>query len=74
MTWISVKDKLPEISMKRNLFINGKNEVIYGYVFDIDTENNVWIHDMDRETNEIALFWMPLPVAPKEVRMADHNG
>lgn len=27
-------------------------------------EESIWINDMDRETNEVATHWMPLPSPP----------
>jgi len=67
MKWISVKDQKPDtLHQTRYLFVNGKKEVTYGYVFDIEDEERVWINDMDRETNEIATHWMPLPTPPTE--------
>lgn len=63
--WISVEDEKPKIGLEhRYLFLNGKGEVTYGYAFDIEDERIVWINDMDRETNEIATHWMPLPKPP----------
>ena len=62
--WISVKDQRPELGVKyRYLFINGKKEVTYGYAWDWEKESDeyVWINDMDRQTNEIASDWQPLP-------------
>lgn len=38
----------------------------YAYDWELENENYVWINDMDRETNEIATQWMPLPEPPKE--------
>lgn len=65
--WISVKDKKPDLYHEtRYLFVNGKREVTYGYAFDIEDDERVWINDMNRETNEIATHWMPLPRPPKE--------
>lgn len=67
MEWISVKDEKPKIGQQfRYLFMNGKNEITYGYAFDIEDEERVWINDMDRETNEIATHWMSLPLPPKD--------
>lgn len=74
MKWVSVKDKLPKYGIKyRYLFINVKNEVTYGYAYNpidgwyTDNKNTIWINDMDRDTNEIATHWMPLPQDPKEI-------
>ena len=77
MKWIKVKDQEPLLGCRyRYLFINGKGEVTYGYaysddevgggVWDTGSENSIWINDMDRQTNEIATHWMPLPEPPKE--------
>ena len=67
--WINIEDEKPKLGINyRYLFLNGKNEVTYGYAYDWEPESNryVWINDMDRETNEIATHWMPLPEAPQE--------
>lgn len=71
--WISVKDKLPPVGVRNCcIFFNGKKEVTYGYAYPFDAELDtgistcIWINDMDRETNEIATHWMPLPEAPKD--------
>lgn len=77
MKWISVKDKLPEFGIKhRYLFINGKGKVTYGYAYPTEewvhgiwktySAPSIWINDMDRETNEIATHWMPLPKPPPD--------
>lgn len=79
MEWIRVKDKKPPVGIQtRCLFINGKNEVTYGYAYsddengpgkwDTGNDHSVWINDMDRETNEIATHWMPLPKAPQDFK------
>lgn len=71
--WISVSDKLPEFGIStRYLFLNGKKEVTFGYAYPIDEgwdtgrKGSIWINDMDRQTNEVATHWMPLPVLPNE--------
>ena len=75
MKWISVKDRKPELGIRhRYLFINGKGEVTYGYAYsdeetgsgswDTGNDGLIWINDMDRETNEVATHWMPLPLPP----------
>lgn len=76
MEWISVKNKRPPVHCLLFLF-NGKKEVTYGSVYDweIESDEYVWINDMDRETNETATHWMPmilpnplpLPKPPKEI-------
>ncbi len=69
MEWVKCSDESPPLGIKNKLlFINGKNEVTYGYAYDWEKESDryVWINDMDRETNEIATAWMPLPNPPKE--------
>lgn len=77
MEWISVKDQKPKLGIRqRYLFVNGKGEVTYGYAYNDDeggsgkwdtgNEDSLWINDMDRETNEVATHWMPLPKPPKE--------
>jgi hypothetical protein len=70
MEWIKCKDLKPDSGM-RSLFINGKGEVTFGYAYSYEEwpqeENgSIWINDMDRETNEIATHWMPLPKPPKK--------
>lgn len=66
MKWINVKDRLPDFGCKyRYLFVNGKNEVTYGYAENIEDEERIWIHDLDRDTLEIGLYWMPLPLPPE---------
>lgn len=66
MQWIKCSDRLPLTGVNHcNLFVNGKHEVTFGYAFDIDSEGTVWINDMERATNEVAIYWMPLPEAPK---------
>lgn len=53
------------------LFINGKREVTYGYAYPIEegwdtgSDGSIWINDFDRQTNEVATHWMPLPDSPK---------
>lgn len=67
--WINVKDKAPPAGLENKLlFINGKKEVTYGYAYDWDKESEdyIWINDMDRETNEIATHWMKLPEKPND--------
>lgn len=67
MQWISVEDRLPKLGIQyRYIFLNGKKEVTFGYAYDWEQESDVyvWINDMDRETNEIATYWMELPVPP----------
>lgn len=73
MEWISIKDIKPPSGIKNKaLFVNGKKEVTYGYAYpleegwDTGNESSVWINDFDRETNEVATHWMPLPEPPKE--------
>jgi hypothetical protein len=71
--WISVKDEYPKFGVKyRYLFINGKRDITYGYAYPIDegwdtgNPNNIWINDMDNQTNEVAIYWMQLPEPPNE--------
>lgn len=75
MKWISIKDEKPKLGIAhRYLFVNGKGEVTYGYAYsndeggsgkwDTGNEESIWINDMDRETNEVATHWMPLPLPP----------
>lgn len=73
MEWIKCSERLPEISQNRKLFVNGKGEVTFGYVFDIDSQGTVWIVDLDRESNEVAKYWMPLPESPKEGMLETKN-
>jgi hypothetical protein len=64
--WIKVKDKKPQLGRNHlYLFVNGKRDVTFGYAFDFEDENRVWINDMERETNEIATHWMELPALPE---------
>jgi len=72
MEWISVKDKKPLFGIKyRYIFLNGKGEVTMGYAYDPEegwdtgAEKTIWISDLDRQTNEIASHWMPLPLPPE---------
>jgi hypothetical protein len=68
MKWIKCEDQTPKLGIKyRYLFINGKGDVTYGYAYDWEKESDryVCINDMDRETNEIATHWMPLPEKPE---------
>ena len=73
MEWIRIKDRSPEFGIQyRYLFINGKNEVTYGYAYnpadgwDTGNHHSIWINDLDRQTIEVATSWMPLPELPKE--------
>ncbi len=70
--WIKVSDRLPPFGINtRLLFVNGKNEVTYGYAYPIEdgwdtgSKDTIWINDMDRETNEVATYWMTLPALPE---------
>lgn len=71
--WINVKDKYPKFGIKyRYLFVNGKNEVTFGYAYPIEegwdtgNEGSIWICDIDRVTNEVARYWMELPNPPNK--------
>lgn len=73
MKWIKVCDQKPLCGLKHTyLFFNGKREITYGHAYCIedgwDTGNSksIWINDMDRQTNEVATHWMPLPNPPEE--------
>lgn len=69
MEWIKCIDRMPELGIQHKyIFLNGKKEVTYGYAYEWEKESNryVLINDMDRETNEIATAWMPLPNPPHE--------
>ena len=67
MEWISVKDRLPEFGIgHRYLFFNGKKEATFGYAFEKEDDERIWIVDLARETNEIATHWMPFPESPKD--------
>ncbi len=68
--WIKCSHEKPKLGIKnRYIFLNGKNEVTFGYAYDWESESDkyVWINDMDRETNEVATHWMPLPSPPEEI-------
>jgi hypothetical protein len=70
MKWIKVEDRFPELGIQhRYLFINGKGEVTFGYAHDWEKESDryVWINDIDRQSNEVATYWMPLPEKPNEM-------
>jgi len=68
--WISILEKLPKAN-NRYLFLNGKREVTFGYMYpleegwDTGIEGRVWINDFESGTNEIASHYMELPEAPK---------
>jgi Protein of unknown function (DUF551) len=68
MPWTKVSDKMPELGIAhRYLFVNGKGEVTFGYGYDWDNDGTyVWIHDIDRDTNETATHWMYIPEWPNE--------
>ncbi len=67
--WIDVKQEPPK-SNERLLFFNGKKEVTFGYAYppeegwNTGIEGLIWINDFERETNEVASHWMPLPLPP----------
>lgn len=70
--WIKITNGIPLFGPTNCcLFFTGKKEVTYGYAYDpkegFSTEGDtiVWIHDMGRDTNEVATHWMSLPGAPK---------
>ncbi len=69
MEWVKCSERQPPLGIKyRLLFVNGKGEVTFGYAYeDWPKEENgsIWINDMDSETNEVAIFWMPLPEPPR---------
>lgn len=73
MDWISVEDELPPFGpASKVIFFNGKKEVTFGYAYlpnegwDTGSKKSIWINDMDRETNEIATHWMPIPPPPND--------
>ncbi len=73
MDWVNVEDKLPKFGVKyRYLFVNGKKEVTLGWAYDplegwdSGHKHLIWISDCDRQTNEVATHWMPLPNPPEQ--------
>lgn len=69
--WISVKDLLPPVN-QNVLFLNGKQEVVFGFfrpdpppVDNWATLDSIWINDMSYDVIGNATHWMPLPEPPK---------